>query len=207
MRITERSPQRLVLKDQTIWITALCFAAAGFLAGYAILGTASASMGSAAANGPWVTAVLFAIFGLGFLRTSVVEFDQASGLCKVSKLNVFKRTRLSIPFTDIQDVKIEVEPLNVASERENYALSLVTSSRIVPLSSTYEPGIGHFDEIRAAILEILSRPETPSPDPVQSLVQQGRIVDAVALLRQRDNLDLTTARQRVAEIQKATNRD
>ncbi len=157
MRIVESSPQRLILRDQSIWITAICFAAAAFLAGYAIFRTP-------AAHGLWLTAFLFAIFGLVFMRRAVVTFDKVTGLCTINKLKVFKRTRLSIPFTDIQDVKIEVEPLNPGSEREHYALSLATSSRIVPLSVTYEPGIGHFDEIRAAILEILSFTENTPPD-------------------------------------------
>ncbi len=156
MRIVENSPQRLILRDQSIWITAVCFAAAAFLAGFA-------AFRASTAHGLWLTAFLFAIFGLVFLRRAVVEFDKLTGLCTINKLKVFKRTRLSIPFTDIQDVKIEVEPLNLGSEREHYALSLTTSSRIVPLSVTYEPGIGHFNEIRAAILETLLFTETIPP--------------------------------------------
>jgi hypothetical protein len=40
-------------------------------------------------------------------------------------------------------------------------------------------------------------------DPIRMLVDDGRIIDAVAMLRARDGLDLTTARARVGELRKA----
>jgi hypothetical protein len=83
-------------------------------------------------------------------------------------------------------------------------LSLTTASGAVPLSDTYEPNFERHNEFRRAILEMLNRQDLLAAqiDPVRSLVEQGRIVDAVAMLRQRENLDLVTARQRVAYMRK-----
>jgi hypothetical protein len=41
-----------------------------------------------------------------------------------------------------------------------------------------------------------------APDPVRVLVKEGRIIDAVAMLRARDRLDLATASARVDEMRK-----
>jgi len=152
--------------------------------------------------------LLFALFGFAFLRISNIEFDKVSQVCILSKLSVFKRTRLTIRFADITDIKIDIEPLT-DSQREACRLSLATASGAIPLSDTYEPGLKHYNEIRNAILETLGRYDTlaSQPDSVQSLIQQGRIIDSVALLRQRENLDLEVARKRVDEIRKIENKD
>ena len=39
-------------------------------------------------------------------------------------------------------------------------------------------------------------------DPLRELVKAGRIIDAVSLLRERENLNLVTARERVVQLQK-----
>ena len=201
MRIVEDSPQRLVLRDQSIWITAACAASSAFLL-YELyinqrLGTQAAIV------------LLFAFFGFAFLRVSNIEFDKVSQVCILSKLSVFKRTRLTIRFADIADVKIDIEPLNTDSQRENCRFSLATASSVIPLSDIYQPDIKRYNEIRNTILEALGKQEAlaSQPDPVQSLIQQGRIIDAVALLRQRENLDLEAARKRVDEIRKLENKD
>jgi hypothetical protein len=202
MRIVENSVQRLALRDQTIWITALCSAAAAFILYQLFVNQEFGSQAS--------IALLFAIFGLIGLRVSNVEFDKMAQLCILSKLSMFKRTRLTIHFADIVDVKIDIEPMNTDSQQESCRLCLATASGAIPLSETYEPGLRHYNEIRIAILEALGNQEAlaaSQPDPVQSLVQQGRTIDAVALLRQRENLDLATTRKRIDEMQKSENRD
>ena len=201
MRIAEQSPQRLVLKDQSIWTTVVCFAAAALLVIVPLLS------GVRRPN-PWVS-ILFIIFGLAFLRSSTIVFDRASGTCIVSKLSVLKRSMISIPFADIQNVDLQPEPLNSDARLPSYRLTLTTASGAVPLSDTYEPNFDRHNAIRRAILEMLGRQDLLAalPDPVRSLVQQGRTVDAVALLRQRESLDLATARQRVAEMQKTEKGD
>jgi hypothetical protein len=80
---------------------------------------------------------------------------------------------------------------------------------MIPLSDIYQPDIKRYNEIRNTILEALGKQEAlaSQPDPVQSLIQQGGIIDAVALLRQRENLDLEAARKRVDEIRKLENKD
>jgi hypothetical protein len=200
MRIVEDSPQRLVLRDQSIWITAICVVASAFLLYELYI---NQEIGTQAA-----IVLFFALFGFAFLRISNIEFDKVSQVCILNKFSVFKGIRLTIRFADITDIKIDIEPLT-DSQRENCRLSLATASGMIPLSDIYQPDIKRYNEIRNTILEALGKQEAlaSQPDPVQSLIQQGGIIDAVALLRQRENLDLEAARKRVDEIRKLENKD
>jgi hypothetical protein len=59
--------------------------------------------------------------------------------------------------------------------------------------------------MRDTVLELVFRDGTrpAAVDPVRMLVKEGRIIDAVAILRMRDGLDLTTASARVDEPRNA----
>src|SRR5262249_360329 len=56
-----------------------------------------------------------------------------------------------------------------------------------------------YDAMRDAVLDTIlaGRPRPPAADPVRMLVEEGRIIDAVALLRQREKVNLATALTRV----------
>ncbi len=200
MRIVEDSPEKLVVKDQSNWLTAVCFAAAAFLVGFAILGNGQHT-------NVLFTAAVFAAFGAAFLRGFTAEFDKVQQVCKLSSFNIIRRTKRTIPFSEVDDVKLEADRLNIRSQAR-YRLVLTSPSGPIPLGDSYDAGLAHFESVRQAILNALARTEGPEveTDPVQDLVEQGRIADAVALLCQRENLDLTAARNRVAEMQSELNR-
>ena len=78
----------------------------------------------------------------------------------------------------------------------------------MPVTIPYEPDLERYDRMREIILDtVFAGARRPAPtDPVQDLVNRGRIVAAVALLRQRDGLDLVTARTRIDDMQKTLGR-
>ena len=84
-------------------------------------------------------------------------------------------------------------------------LSLVTKSAIVPLTAAYEPSQERYDAMRDAVLDaVLTKKTRPAAvDPIHMLVKDGRILDAVSMLRVREGIDLKTAMARVKELQKA----
>jgi hypothetical protein len=81
----------------------------------------------------------------------------------------------------------------------------VTGSADIPLTVAYEPDMDRYNRMRDIVLDaVFSRSHRPTAiDPVQDLINRGQIVGAVALLRKRDGLDLTTARDRIREMQAA----
>ena len=108
-------------------------------------------------------------------------------------------TRHSLAFSDIRDIKVEVEPMAGDSHTISCRFSLVTGSDVIPLTVAYEPDLERYNRMRETILDTLfpvaRRPA--ATDPVQDLVRRGQIVAAVALLRKRDGLDLITAKAQV----------
>jgi hypothetical protein len=68
------------------------------------------------------------------------------------------------------------------------------------------PDQPHYDAMRETVLEaVFGDGKRPAAlDPIRALVKDGRIIDAVAMLRRRDGLDLTTASARIDELRKRT---
>ncbi len=195
MRIAENTPSRLVLHDRTLWISAICFAAAAALVGRFALDLDGA--------GQLVPAAVSALFGLAFLRATDVTFDKTRRTCRVRRLDVLRLTHRRLAFDDIVDVRIEIDrshdPDGLA-----YRLSLSTASAVIPLAATYERGFERYSGMREAVLDaVFKTAQRPSAeDPINDLVKAGRVIDAVAIIRMREGLNLTEARARVAELQR-----
>jgi hypothetical protein len=192
MRITENTSMRLKLRDRTLWISVVCFAAASFeVASFAVHG------------GTWselVPAAVSVAFGLAFLRATDVTFDKNRRICAVRRFDVIRARRQQLAFHDIKDVRIEVSSGD--SDGISCRLSLVTASGVVPLTAGYEPDLSRHDAMRDTLLDELfgDSPRPAAVDPIHDLVAEGRIVDAIKVLRLRDTLSLTAARARIDEI-------
>lgn len=200
MRIVENSPTQLRLRDRTLWISVVCVGMAAALAGRFLV--AGEPPGQDLSTG---AVVLLALgFAFGFLHATDVSFDKAARTCAVRRLDGFRVRRTALSFDEIADVRVEIEPMPdgaVVSCR----LALVTADGATPLTSAYEPGLERFNQMRAAILEVVApgKAPTPAPDPVRELAKAGRLIDAVALLRQRERLSLAEAKDRVEALRDA----
>ena len=196
MRSSEDTPLRLILRDRTLWISAVCFAAAAILlTGFLVARDHFGLLGSTG---------LFFVFGLGFLRATDVTFDKARRTCDIRRLDVLRLTRTHLAFEDIVDIKVEIAPHEGDSHIAACRLSLATASAVLPLTASYEPSLERYAGMRDKILDMLfaDAPRPPAADPLEALAREGRTIDAVAVLRNRERLTLTAARARVAEIQK-----
>ena len=194
MKVSEDSSARLVLKDQSVWITTVCGLAAALLVSQILVGRAPASM--------YVAAGFFALFALVFLRRSRVEFDKSARMVSIDKLQVFKRRRTRLRFDDISDVLIETEPLSATERVPPCRLSLATTQRTLPLTDSYQSDYAHHSVMRNAILQALGRSVSDAMDEsLRQLVHAGRSIDAIAMLRLQKKMDLTAARLKVAELE------
>src|SRR5271170_6641376 len=196
MRITEDTPTRLQLRDRSWWSSMLCFAAAAILlAGFLV---ACDQLGLLGLTG------LFLVFGLGSLHATDVTFDKVGRNCDLRRFDVARLTRTHLAVADILDVKVEIGSIEPDPGGTACRLSLVTASAVLPLSAIYQPGLERYNDMRDRILDVLfadaSRP--PVPDLVEALAREGRVIVAVAALRNRERLTLTAARARVAELLK-----
>ena len=186
----------LALRDRTLWLSAILIGAAVLLA-----------VGVVRDREPrlLIPAGLFVIFALAFLRATDVTFDKIARTCVIRRLDVLRLTRIQLGFDDIMDARIETEPMPDAPAVPSCRLSLVTQSAVMPLTASYEPSRERYDAMREAVLDAIvnNRPRPVAADPVHLLVKEGRIIDAVSMLRVRESLDLKTARERVKALQNA----
>jgi hypothetical protein len=197
MRITENTPSYLKLRDRTLWISVLCFGiAAIFIARIACVPDEP---------GVLIPGVGFLVFGFAFLRATDVTFDKIERICAIRRFDVVRLARTRLAFEDIVDVRVETEPMPDDARVPSCRLSLATASAMVPLTASYQPDQERFNIMRDTVLDAVlgDRPRPAAVDPVRALVKQGRIIDAVAILRKRDGLDLTTAKARVDELRNA----
>ena len=193
MRISEDTPERLVLRDRTAWVSLVCLAgAAALLVRFAMVGE----------KGLLIGATVSALFSLPFLRATDLVFDKVQHICTMRRLDLWRMTRLNLAFRDIHDLRVEVEPMGGDSHVISCRFSLVTASAAVPLTISYEPDLERYDRMRDQILEVLFSPSRrpAATDPVEDLVKHGQVVSAVALLRKRDGMDLVSAKARVDEM-------
>ena len=194
MRISANTASHLKLRDRTLWISGVCFAAAAILIARAAFDQDRFEQ--------FIPAGLSLIFGLAFLRATDVTFDKIGRICTIRRFDVLRVIRRRLAFADIADVSVEIGPSPGDSTDISCRLSLVTASAVVPLTTSYEPDQARYNAMREAVLEVVfkDRRKLAALDPVRMLVKQGRIIDAVAILRMREGLDLTTASARVDEL-------
>jgi hypothetical protein len=193
MRIVENSPERVVLRDRTLWFSWICLGAAAAVGGR-----------FAVAHGDprQLFAVAFvAAFGLFFLRATDVVLDKSRSTCAVRRRDIWRVTQFELGFRDILDVRVEPMPMQDDGGFK-CRLSLVTAQAVLPLSAGYEPDLQRYEEMRETLLDTMmqGRPRPPAEDPVEVLVKAGQRIAATSLLRQRDGLDLTTAHSRVKAL-------
>jgi hypothetical protein len=145
------------------------------------------------------------VFALAFLRATDVTFDKIGRICAIRRLDVLRLMRKRLPFEEILDARVEIAPFPESASVLSCRLSLVTASAVVPLTTGYEPNYERHNAMRNAVLDAVfkdaSRPA--AVDPVRMLAKEGRINDAVAVLRMREGLDLTTASARVNALRNA----
>jgi hypothetical protein len=99
MRITENTPSRLRPRDRTLWISAVCFAAAAiFVVRFAFDRDQPAVL---------IPAALFAMFGLAFLRAT----DKIERVCTIRRLDVLRLTRIRLAFAEITEARVEIAPM------------------------------------------------------------------------------------------------
>jgi hypothetical protein len=193
MRIARNSTDTLLLKEETVWISVVCGIAAGFI------------FFQGATHRAWaefVAGLLFAAFGLVFLRTTRVRLDRAAREVTIERMRIFQKSVRRLAFGDIDDVVIETSAMS-DSRTAVCRLAFVTRAAIVPLTDVYSGTFRRYDAMRIAVLQTLNK---PVPDPLQQslhhLLKSHRTLDAIVLLRTHERTDLATARERVARMER-----
>jgi hypothetical protein len=191
VRIVEDSPTHFRMRGGSLWIAAICFAAALVAVGHVVLAHAPSK--------ELIAAAFSAAFGLAFLRASDVTCDRHARTCQVSRFTLLGLRRWQFAFRDITNVAVETIRDPDGGDATMCRLTLTTTSGAIPLSASYQSGLGRHEAMREALVNVLfaGRSRPAAPDPLDALLRAGRRIDAIAYVRKRDGLSLTEAHSRV----------
>jgi hypothetical protein len=195
MRIAKESADELILTEQSTWLGVICGLAAALLFGVSL------------ENRNWkglLPAALFAFSAFMCLRTSRVRFDKASRTAVLDQFRAFKRSRTSLPFDAVHNVVIDIDG---SEHQPPCRLVLQTPDGPQPLTSAYSSTYAAHTVLRLAVLKILERSPTDAlTQSLRYLVGVHRTIDAIALLRSQEKMDLTSARDRIVAMEKELKR-
>ena len=148
-------------------------------------------------SGLWVAA-FFELFAFLFWRKEMVVFDAGRQQATWWRRRAFKAANGTVPFSEIKGIGME------ASSAEHgtltYRLTILTSGTPVPMSDVYSGNHEHYESLKTEVLQFLHMDTAEAPNSgikdensIQSLLKQGRKVDAIALVRASQHIGLTDA--------------
>jgi hypothetical protein len=199
MHITRKTNQELVVLDSSIWISVFLLCASAF-ASYRLWmkGDPKASL----------IVGLFLLFALLFWRREVVVFDGARQQATWTRRRLFKVAAGTIAFGEITGIGLETISSGTS---QTYRLAILTAQASVPMADGYAGDRQKYENLRTEILQFLNldsgalKLELPidgiaDAASVRSLLQQGRRIDAIHLVRTTQNISLTEATNLVAKM-------
>lgn len=212
MHIQRQTPMELVLQDGSRWLTVIFIPSAIFVTVFSIEKHQPRG---------FIAAALCLLFAAVFFRHSTFTLDKMQRIAQWRRLTILKNETGSIPFDSIRDIVIDAQ----AGDRNttSYRLSIVTPDGQTPMANMFQGGrIEHYQHLRQQILDFIGiSPAAPTPEPgilsdgipsdiepsLRSLVAQGRTIDAIQLLRSRQNIGLADAKSRIDALADAMKRD
>jgi hypothetical protein len=189
MHVTRKTNTELALVDSSIWISVILLCAGAPVA--------YTSIAHGRLSGLWV-AGFFVLCAFLFWRKEVVVFDAGRQQVAWWRRRAFKAASGTVPFSEIKGIGMEA---SMAGEHGTltYRLTILTSDKPVPMSDVYAGNHGHYEALKAEISQFLHvdnvemSPCGVDENSIQSLLKQGRKVDAIELVRASQKIGLTEA--------------
>jgi hypothetical protein len=204
MKITRPNEHELVTVDSTLWLSAF-FLLASLPMFYVALHSSKSA---------WWGAGFFLLSAFLCLQKSTFAFDGVRRSVTWRVLKFGRQRGGELPFDAIRGITIETS--RGESGGQTYRLALVTADGPVSLATPYSSGQEQHHAMREELLTFLKgagaavKAQSEYEEPIQnlqlaveSLLKQGRKIDAIALLRSEQKLSLTEAHTRVTEMEKA----
>lgn len=147
-------------------------------------------------------AATMALMALVLLEQSRFRLDAATRLIEWDARWAFSHRGGLLAFADVQHVSVDV-PIGDSGIPSRRIVLHLSNGSLLPVTKGYRPD--HGDQILNAadrIRKILGQPPPTTADSVRALVAQGRTIDAIKLLVEREKLSLTAAKERVDAIRR-----
>jgi len=150
-----------------------------------------------------LVALLSTAIAVVFLCRDHNRFDSQSGQLTWSKRTLFGTSGGTVPFQDITSITIETQ--STSETIPSARIVVHTPSVVVPLTRHYSGSVASHEPLAALLrgaVELAN--DRLIEDSLKALVQAGRKIDAVRLLRLKEGIGLTEAKERVDRLAKPT---
>ncbi len=202
MHVARKTNQELVVVDSSIWISVFLLCASVPVAYQAVIH---------AQPKVFLVVGLFLLFVLLFWRKEVVVFDAARQQAEWTRRRLLKVATGTIPFGEITGIGLETTS---ADSSQTFRLTILTAQGSVAMSDSYSGNLQNYENLKRDILDFLKidsgkNDSVPGRLPlsaiadeasVRSLLEQGRTIDAIQLVRSTQKISLTEAHDLVEKM-------
>lgn len=145
-------------------------------------------------------ATSLALIGIVMLEQARFRFDPTTRLIEWDQRWAFRRRAGVTPFSGVTHVSVEV-PIGDRGIPSRRVVLHLADGTLLPVTVGYKPDVDGSISRTAETLRVTLGHRPPTiEDSVRLLISQGRTIDAVTLLRERENMSLTEAKRRVEQI-------
>ena len=140
------------------------------------------------------------LIALVMLEQCRFRLDPISRLIEWEQRWGFRRRAGVVPFSEITHVSVDVPIGDTGIPSRRVVLHLANGT-LLPITVGYKPDVdGAIERAAETIRVVLGHRAPTTADSVRVLVQQGRRIDAVKLLVEKENLTLAEAKQRIDRL-------
>ncbi|MGA8110896.1 MAG: hypothetical protein WB974_15785 [Acidobacteriaceae bacterium] len=200
MKIARQTETELVFVESSYWIAGLLVACS--------VGMALMVLNTGNLRGLIGVAAIL-LFSLAWMRRATILFDGAQRMVRWTRVRLGRTSSGSVPFSEITD--IAVQSTSGPNCTTIYRLAVVANDQTLPFCDVYSGGsTARYEGMREAALKMLgdtprgTKPAAAGADgldgSIRSLLEQGRTLDAIELVRASDRVTVTAATQRVRQV-------
>jgi hypothetical protein len=145
-------------------------------------------------------ATTLGLIGIVMLEQSRFRFDPVTRLIEWDQRWAFRRRSGVTPFNDVKHVSVEVPIGDRGIPSRRVVLHLANGS-LLPVTVGYKPDVDGSISRTAETLRVTLGHRPPTIEgSVRLLVAQGRTIEAIKLLREKEDMSMTEAKRRVEQI-------
>jgi len=145
-------------------------------------------------------ATTLALVGIVMLEQARFRFDPATRLIEWDQRWAFRRRAGITPFSGVTHVSVEV-PIGDRGIPSRRVVLHLADGTLLPVTMGYKTDVdGSISRTAETLRVTLGHRPSATEDSVRLLISQGRTIDALKLLREREGLSLTEAKRRVEQI-------
>lgn len=201
MKIEDRNGGTIVVTYDSRGLTKVMLAATALFLGVALYDVFFGTRGTDRLVGLLGAAVTCGLIAIVFLEISRFQFERTTRMVTWRRRWALRQRTGSIPFGSVQSVIVE-RPIGDDGTPSRRITLKTKDGEVIPLTIGYRPDAdGAVVQTASRIRGLLGHEaDATHMHNVKALVADGRVIDAIRVLREEEGLSLLDAKRRVEEL-------